>query len=261
MKATLRLLASAALLLSQVSRAQAQEAEQPVKPTLEKLATDGASAGAMSPLLMSASLGDQRALVMGAGGYDSSRRGAIMDSAVDARVWGPIALRLGVTYSEATKRMRPSAGARAQLLQQRVQGVDASITSVFKTEGFDELEGEIETTFAIGRRFEHFYLLGNIAYGQDPEGNERDGELRTGLFYQRGHGVVGLEVRARAAIGPQRVPNAAVEPKFDAVGGPIAMYSVSSFAFFAEAGPAVVQLPGSDLRWGVASLGGVGSVF
>ncbi len=261
MKATPRLLASAALLLSQVSRAQAQEAEKPAKATSETAATEAASTGAMSPLLTSASLGDQRAVVMGNGGYDSARSGAIMDSAVDVRVWGPLALRLGVTYSDATKRMRPSVGARAQLLQQRVQGVDASLTSVFKTEGFDELEGEIETTLAIGRRFEHFYLLGNVTYGQDPEGNERDGELRTGLFHQHGHAVVGLEVRARAAIGPQRVPNAAVEPKFDAVGGPIAMYSVSSFAFFAEAGPTTVQLPGSDLRWGVASLGGVGSVF
>ena len=157
--------------------------------------------------------------------------------------------------------MRPSVGGRLQLLRQGAHGVDGSLSSFFKSEGFNEMEGEIETAIAIGRRFDKYYLLGNLAYGQDPEGNERDGELRFSAMRQAGRAALGLEVRGRSAIGPQRAPNSAVEPRLDAVGGPIAMVSVGSFVLFAEAGPSAFKLQGGGTRWGIASLGGVGSVF
>jgi hypothetical protein len=220
-----------------------------------------ARTGELSPMLLSAKVGDARALALGDGGFDTARRGGLFDSAAEAHVWGPIALRGGATYSDDTRRMRPSIGVRVGLLHQERSGVDASLSSFFKTEGFDETEGEIETTFAVGHRFEHTYLLGNLAYGQDPEGNERDGEIRASVLRSQGAFVFGLEGRGRSAIGPQHGMSSAVEPRLDLNAGAIGMVSLGSFVLFAETGPSALRLAGSDMRWGVTSLAGLGAPF
>jgi hypothetical protein len=224
-------------------------------------ALSAASSGQVSPLALSATLGPQRGLVFGHGGYDTARGGALFDSAAEVRVWGPLAIRAGVTYSDDTSRMRPSVGARLQLLRQQAHGVDGALSSFFKTEGFDEMEGEIESTIAIGRRFDRSYLLGNVAYGQDPEGNERDGELRASFLHQTGRLVFGGEGRARSAIGPQHGTHSAVEPRFDAMVGPTALVALGTFVAFAEVGPSAVRLPAADIKWGVATVAGLASLF
>jgi hypothetical protein len=229
--------------------------------TLRSSPLEAARTGVASPLLLSAALGTQRALVVGSGGYDTARSGGLFDSAAEVRVWGPVALRAGVTYSDDARRMRPSVGARVQLLRQGAHGVDGSLSSFYKTEGFDEMEGEIETSLAIGHRFEQVYVLGNVAYGQDPEGNERDGELRASVLRPQGRGVFGLEARGRSAIGAQHGTSSAVEPRLDVVGGAVGMLTVSSLVLFAEVGPSAFKLQSSDLRWGVASVGGVCALF
>jgi hypothetical protein len=48
----------------------------------------------------------------GSDGCDSSRGGPLIDSAVEARVWGPLALRFQATYSNDTDKMRPSIGGK-----------------------------------------------------------------------------------------------------------------------------------------------------
>jgi hypothetical protein len=246
-----------ALACSRVVSAQELDADQNQVPTSLK----AASASELSPLLLGASLVSDRALAVGSGGYDTARRGGLFDSAAEVSIWGPLALRVGVTYSDDTRRMRPSVGGRLQLLRQAAHGIDSSLSSFFKTEGFNETEGEIETTVAIGRRFDRYYLLGNVSYGQDPDGRERDGELRLSVLRHTGRAVLGMEARGRSAIGPQRGPNSAVEPTLDTLGGPIAMVSVGSLVLFGEVGPSAVKFQGTSVHWGVASLGGVGSVF
>jgi hypothetical protein len=223
--------------------------------------TEAARTGAASPLLLSAALGSGRALVTSDGGYDTARSGALFDSAAEVRLFGPVALRAGVVYSDDTRRMRPSIGARVQLLRQGAHGVDGSLSGFYKAEGFDEGEGEIEATFAMGHRFDQVYLLGNIAYGQDPEGNERDGELRAAVLRPQGRVAWGLEARGRSALGAQHGASSALEPRLDVVGGAIGMVSVGSFVLFAELGPSAFKLQASDLRWGVASVGGICAVF
>ena len=254
-----RVVAPSLLVLCASTAARAQQADVEVDrgTTIQQ----AAGSGALSPLVLSAALVPERALVLGTGGYDTARKGALFDSSAEVRVWGPVALRAEVVYSDDTRRMRPSVGARVQLLRQGAHGVDGTLTSAFKTEGFNELEGEIETTFAVGRRFDRYYLLGNVAYGQDPEGNERDGELRVSALRLQRIGVWGLEARGRTAIGPQHGTNSAVEPRADAVGGLVGALSLGSFAFYAEVGPSALRLPGSDFRWGVASWAGVATIF
>jgi hypothetical protein len=247
----------ALLCLPAAAWAQQADAELERAPSIQQ----AAGSGALSPLVLSPAIVPDRALVLGTGGYDTARQGALFDSVAEVRVWGPIALRAGVTYSDDTRRMRPSVGARVQLLRQGAHGVDGTLTSAFKTEGFNEVEGEIETTFAVGRRFDRLYVLGNVAYGQDPEGNERDGELRASLLRLQGRGVWGLEARGRTAIGPQHGTNSAVEPRTDAVGGLVGELSLGSFALYGEVGPSAFKLAGADVRWGVASWAGVATIF
>jgi hypothetical protein len=220
-----------------------------------------ASTGGMSLIMTSASVREDRGLIIGAGGYDTASSAPVFDSAAEAKLLRPLVLRVGVDYSGDQRRMRPSVGARLQLLRQEAHGVDASLTSLFKTEGFDETEGEIETTFAIGRRFESVYALANAAYGQDPEGNERDAELRLAGYHGQGRLVWGIEARGRSAIGQQHAMSSATEPRLDATVWPLALVSFGSLAFFGEAGPSAVRFEGRPMSWGVASVAGVASVF
>ena len=65
-------------------------------------------------------------------------------------------------------------------------------------------------------------MLGNLVYGQDPEGNERDGELRFASLYAVGRWTFGVDSRLRFAIGTQKSAMAQAEPKFDLLAGPVA---------------------------------------
>jgi hypothetical protein len=158
------------------------------------------------------------------------------------------------------KEGRPTIGGRVQLLRQERHGIDGSFSVFYRPEGFTEPEGEIESFVSLGRRWDRVSLFGNLVYGQDPEGNERDGEIRFASLYGTGRWAFGLDSRFRFAIGTQRGPNAAVEPKFDLLAGPIASATVGPVAFFAMGGPSVLKVTGSTSS-GVAALGGLGSVF
>ncbi|HEX3902421.1 MAG TPA: hypothetical protein VH853_06185 [Polyangia bacterium] len=197
----------------------------------------------------------------GSGGYDSSRRGPLVDSVVEARIWGPFALRFQATYSNDTDKMRPSVAGRAQFLRQERQGVDGSVTVFFKTEGFTETEGEIETFLSFGRRFEQLTLVGDLVYGQDPEGNERDGEVHGAIFHQAKGLMFGLDSRVRFAIGTQHGHAATTEPVFDFLAGPIATAATGMGAIFAQVGPSAFQLENSPTHVGVAALAGLGGAY
>jgi len=216
--------------------------------------------GAFSPLTMPARVGSTQAFAWSLGGYDTSRKSAVVDTSVEVRLWGPIALRGGATYSKDTSQMRPHIGARAQLLRQDRHGLDGSLSVFYKAEGFTEGEGEIETLVALGRRFQALSVAANFVYGQDPEGNERDGELRATVFRDQGGASFGLDARARFALGAQHGKNATREPTLDVVGGPVGTVTLGPVALFAEAGPSVFSLGGST-RAGVAAFGGIGSAF
>lgn len=246
-----------ALLVSSTARAQEQYLDRPASnnPTLMALED-----GSFSALTMPARVGSTQAFAWGLGGYDSSHKGPIMDSTVEVRLWGPIALRGGATYSNNTNRLRPSVGARGQFFRQDAHGVDGSLGVVYKAEGFTEAEGEIETVLSIGRKFDNFSLLGNLVYGQDPEGNERDGEVRVTMFHQRGRFSFGVDARARGALGTQHGKAAMIEPTFDVMGGPLAAAAIGPVALFAELGPSAFTLAGST-RVGAAAFAGVGSAF
>jgi hypothetical protein len=253
-------LSAFALILASASVSQAQqdvfEGQHASSPALT-----AAADGAFLPQTLSARIGRVPVFAFGSGGYDSSRTGPLADSAVEVEIWGPFAIRAQTTYSNDTARMRPSIAGRVQLLRQERHGVDGALTVFFKTEGFTETEGEIETFASVGHRFENLSLIGNLVYGQDPEGNERDGEVRAAAFHQTGRFVLGLDSRVRFAIGTQHGRAATTEPKFDFVGGPVATVAAGPIGVFAEVGPSAFQLAGNPLRAGVVVVAGLGAAY
>jgi hypothetical protein len=217
--------------------------------------------GSFLPETLSARVGATKVFSYGSGGYDSSRNGPLIDSAVEAQVWGPFALRFQTTYSNDTDKMRPSIAGRVQLLRQERQGVDGALTVFFKTEGFTETEGEIETFASLGHRFSQVSLIGDLVYGQDPEGNERDGEVHAAAFHVHKWLMYGIDSRARFAIGTQHGHAATTEPVFDFLAGPIATAATGMGAFFAQVGPSAFELKDGPTHVGVAALAGLGGAY
>jgi len=251
-------------LLTVVARAAgAEEAPQEAPDVVVERAPSidvAAQAGLLLPLALTPRVGDVAAIGMGLGGYDSARRTGIATAAVEARIWGPIALRAGAAYSASRDGARPTVGARAQLLQQSAHGVDGALGVFYRPEGFTEPEGEIETFICVGRRWDRLSLIGNLVYGQDPEGNERDGEVRLGALYGKQRWTFGVDSRMRFAIGAQRSAQAMAEPKFDLLAGPIATVTVGPLALLAEAGPSILRV-GGQTSVGVVAMAGIGAVF
>src|SRR4029079_84205 len=148
----------------------------------------------------------------------------------EVRVWGPFALRGGAEDSPVRKEPRPTLGGRVQLLHQERHGIDGSLSVFYRPEGFTEPEGEIETFVSLGRRFDRLTVLGNLVYGQDPEGHERDGEVRFASLYAAGRWTFGVDSRLRFAIGTQKSAMAQAEPRFDLLAGPRSSAPVGSGA-------------------------------
>lgn len=249
--------------LSAVAQARAADEQNPEVEPATAAAPDLAAAageGMFLPATLAPHVGRQSALVFGYGGYDGARSAPIANVMAEVRVWGPFAIRGGAEYSSARKEPRPTLGGRVQLLHQPRHGVDGALGVFYRGEGFTEPEGEIETFVSLGWRNARLAVLGNLVYGQDWEGNERDGEVRAAALCSVGRWSFGLDGRFRFAIGEQHLPTGTVEPKLDLMAGPVAVATLGSVAIFAEAGPSLLKLA-SDTSVGVAALGGVGSAF
>jgi hypothetical protein len=248
------------LRMSAAARAQAEEPDAEVRSTPPPELETAVREGALLPSTLTPRVGGNAALAFGFAGYDGARSAPIGSATAEVRVWGPFALRGGAEYSTVRKEARPTIGGRVQLLHQARHGVDGSLSVFYRPEGFTEPEGEIETFVSLGRRFDRLSVFGNLVYGQDPEGNERDGEVRFASLYAAGRWSFGVDSRLRFAIGTPKSAMAQAEPKFDLMAGPIATATVGPVALFAQAGPSVLKAT-DRTSTGVAAIGGVGSVF
>jgi hypothetical protein len=260
MKALAPLAFTVVLGVASLARAQAEEPqiEAPAAPRAE--ISTAVHDGAVLPSTLAPRVGATGAVAFGFAGYDGARSAPIGSATAEVRVWGPFAIRGGAEYSDTRREARPTIGGRVQLLRQERHGLEGSLSVFYRPEGFTEPEGEIETFVSLGRRFERVSVFGNLVYGQDPEGNERDGELRFASLYAAGRWTLGIDSRLRFAIGTQRSAMAQAEPKLDLFGGPLAAATVGPIALFAQAGPSVLEVTGATSA-GVAALGGVGAVF
>lgn len=224
-----------------------------------------ADAGAYLPLSLSPQVGagGVAASAIGHAGYDAARKSAVSTTFAEVRVWGPLAIRGGAELSDASNRLRPTIGARVQLLAQQRHAVDGSVSVFYRAEGFSEPEGEIETVIAIGRQLGRTALIGNLAYGQDPEGRERDGEIRAAVLARFGrHVLAGVDGRWRFDLGSDRAKlRASNEPTFDLDAGPVGVLALGPMSILAHGGVSVVRRVGQDATAGLIALGGLGTSF
>ena len=243
------------------SAARAQDVEDE-KPRVR--ASHSAEDGQFLPFTLSSRTDSQRAFVTTLGGYDSARQSAILEGTTEVNVWGPIAIRAGAVYTESLGTLKPTFGAHVQLLEQRKHGFDGSVAVFYKPEGLTEGEGEIEAAFTVGRRFGRTGLYGNLVYGQDPDGAERDGEVRMAAMYSLRENVhAGFDTRFRFDLGSSNTAQriAKLEADYDLVAGPAASYSVGPFALVAQGGASAFKLTNQSLRMGGIGLAGIGAVF
>jgi len=190
------------------------------------------------PFTVSPRTDSQRGVVRVFGGYDSARERTQFEALADVTIIGPVALRLGALYGQRQDTFRPTIGLRVQALSQERQGIDFGVGAFYKPEGFTEAEGEIEVMLMFARRFARISTFANIVYGQDPEGRERDGELRLGALYAVSAPLqVGLDARLRFDLGSEEEKREEEGgAKYDLVIGPTASYALGPVVVMAQAG-------------------------
>jgi hypothetical protein len=204
----------------------------------------------------------QRAFASGIAGYDSARKTGTFEATAEARLWGPIAVRGSAVYTNTDHLMRPSFGARAQALREERHGIDGAFGVFYRPEGLTEPEGEIESVLSVGRHAGQTYLLGNLLYGQDPEGSERDGELHLAALRPiRSRFVVGFDGRLRFDLGSNAAKLAEHhEATLDAMLGPSATAFAGPVALFVNGGAAAVRLQ-QQTSYGAFVMLGIGTAL
>jgi hypothetical protein len=187
----------------------------------------------------------------------------MMESHAEVRLWGPLALRGAAELGDTSRRVRPSLGARLQVLSQARHGVDGALSVTYRAEGFTEGEGEIETLVAMARRVGAATLLANLAYGQDPEGRERDGEVRAAALARVSRCLfLGLDGRWRFDLGSDVAKlRANNEPTTDLDLGPVATLVLGPVALTAETGASLVRRIDGNTKLGLVAIGGIGTSF
>lgn len=176
-------------------------AETVVDTPLETLsvARTAAAEDAFTPGLVH-SRGAGRALAVGTTTYNGVAKKTTLDLSGEVDVWGPV--RLVLRVDNLFDRGRPGVGAAVQFLDEARHGVSSSAYLVYKAEGFTEAEGEIEGLVSFGKQLGPLHGTLNLAYGQDPEAVERDGEIAVGLHLEPMAGLyTGVIGRFRDALG------------------------------------------------------------
>jgi hypothetical protein len=220
------------------------------------------SGGNFLPLTLPADVGRTHAFAFAYGGYDSAAQNARLVSFAEARLYGPLALRISAQSTGASEKIAPSVAARLQFLSAEKQGVDAAFSLAYNAEGFTEFEGEIEAVLAFGKSIGRWRLLANVAYGQDGEGAERDAEFRAAAFCHLGTlYYLGFDGRGRFGLGsdPAKL-SAHDEPLYDADVGPVLHVALGPIALGAHVGFSLLDLV-HDPRFGVLALAGLGSAL
>jgi hypothetical protein len=222
-----------------------------------------AQLGTFLPLTQGAALDAQAAWGGGAAGYDSARGRGLFEATAEVRVWGPLSLRGGAVYTGTGDRaLRPSLGARVQILHESRHHLDGSVGVFYRPEGLTEMEGEIETVVALGAHLGRTYLVGNLVYGQDPEARERDGEVRLGaLRAVASRLLVGVDSRLRFDLGSDRsVKDGKGEPTLDVLVGPLGVLIAGPVALSIHGGASTSRV-GATTAHGAFVMGGVGTAF
>jgi hypothetical protein len=221
------------------------------------------SAASLLPMTLSPRVSDERGSVAVTSGYDGAQSSATLAGAADVRLVGPVALRAGFTYvpDALADTFKPHFGLRVQLLRQDEHGLDGGVGVFYRMERYTEDEGLIQVAALVGHRTGRFGLYGNVSYGQDPEGDDRDGEVKVAALYALSAMVhAGVDGHLRFDLfssDARRAMRGASDLDFAV--GPLASVSLGRFALVGQVGVSGVRV--LALQTGLLATVGVGSVF
>jgi hypothetical protein len=247
---------SMAISSSWAASSYADTADAPAEETIA--ARSFANDDAFTPGLVR-STGKGRGIAGGVVSWSDAANKTTVDINGEVQVWGPVRLVLRVDNVFDTA--RPGIGAAVQFLDEGRHGVAASGYFQYKAEGFTEPEGELEALLAFGKQLGSVHGTLNLAYGQDPEGNERDGEVALGMHVEATRGLfAGVLGRYRDALGSNG--DKATGILRDVLGGATATYLIGNFGVTGVAGISGVEvLNGGSMKTGFTAALGIGAAF
>jgi len=255
--------------LARPAESEPKSAEPGARPEQPEGAGASVAAGAFLPMTQTPVVGPQRSLALVLGGYEGAREQGLVDSRIEANVWGPIAIRASFAY-ETEGEAIPSAGARVELLTQKKYELDLGVSAFYQPKDFRE-EGNIVGKLSAGRSFGRLALFASSAFESDPEGDDRIGELGSALLFRLSPQLYsGFELRYRrdlASDDAKRFGHS--EPIFDFRAAPTLSYALGPLVMVAETGIVVRQTLNaigtaderSDTRAGVLALAGLGGAL
>jgi hypothetical protein len=148
-----------------------------------------------------------------------------------------------------------------QVLEQARHGVDAGLALAYRQDRYGGEDGFFQASAAFGFHDARGTWLAHVAYGQDGEGDDHEGELRAaGLGRIVGGLHVGLDARLRKSLGstdPFRTQHGT--PSLDYMVAPALVVASGAMAFVLEGGLAGAHV--DRLRNGAVVLGGFGTIF
>jgi len=152
----------------------------------------------------------------------------------------------------------PSATVAVRILGSRAQGWALGAAATYKTEGFDELAGEVELSMLFSAMSSGWHADANLVLGTgfaEQTDAELDGEIKLRAGYDVARWLrVGFDARGRSRLGGDgALPGNRLG---DFVGGPEVVVSHDHVFFAVSTGPSTVGVA-SGLGWsGTGTLGG-----
>jgi hypothetical protein len=249
-------------LASSRARAEAGAGENDEEPVAPVTGQRSAAAGSFLPFTITPRKDAQRALVTTSGGYDGGRSRLSFESAAEVQVFGPVVFRGGAVYSQTSSELRPVIGMAAQVLRQERHGVDGALTVNYRAQGFNMVPA-IETSVALGRRFEQVSLFFNAGGGIGLGDGERYGDVRMAALRRVGSRLhVGLDARLQADLEFES-PEPAGEAGLEFRAAPVANLALGRFVLSGYGGVTAITFrsPAERARTGLVTGLGVGAVF
>lgn len=186
-------------------------------------------------------------------GYDGAAKQGAASFAAEARIWRGFSLRASAELGGLNENGRPAIGGAYQFLDPRLDPIGLRVSVTYKPEGFTEGEGEIEDVAVFTRLIGEDSLRGFLAWGNDPEFAEEDGEIGGSYLHAfRTDLVAGVSARYRRGFGTHK----ASEPNWDTTAGVVAAYTFHPVRFEVFVGDETINRDGTHS--GLLGLFGLG---
>lgn len=203
---------------------------------------------------------------MGVAGFDGARHSAVFSATAEVALARWLVLRGEAIYrpsnSDDRAVARPAVSLRGRVLDQQAAGVDLAVVAGYSQEKLAAEGGMLHVGAAIGRSFDRLSLVGNLAVGGDPEGDDRDGALGGAVLWRAAPslhlGGQGFFRRDLGSTDGRRLLRK--DGQYDYALGPVASYARDVLVFTVQTGVSGVRGAGTGAL-GLLALGGVGAAF